>query len=90
MIPIKWVGLKPEQLREVLGAAATPTAALTFEAPINAHFDVLFDHAAAAAHGSDLAAADSLGVGLPLAKSNTRISAPHRCAGNLPLGAESL
>ena len=38
MVPIKWVGLKPEQLRKVLGAAATPTAALAFEAPIDAHF----------------------------------------------------
>ena len=39
----------------MFGAAATPAAALAFEAAVDAHLDVLFDHSTAGTHRSDLA-----------------------------------
>src|SRR5438874_11119047 len=49
------MSLEPEQLAQILGAASTPAAALAFEAPVNLHFDILFNDAAASTHRSELA-----------------------------------
>ena len=56
MLPVVRVGLQPEELSEMFGAGTTPRTALAFKAPIDVHFDILFDHPAAAAHRSDPAA----------------------------------
>ena len=50
MGPIGGIVLKPVQLGQVFGAAASPAAALALEAPSDEHFDVLFNYSAAAAH----------------------------------------
>jgi hypothetical protein len=47
--------LKPEQLSQVFGAAASPAANSALEAPSEAHFDILFSHSAAASHWSKFA-----------------------------------
>ena len=46
--------LKPEQLSEMFGAIARPTAALALEAAIDAHLNILFNHSAAGTHGRAL------------------------------------
>lgn len=46
--------LEPQKLSEMFGATFGPTASLTFKTPVDAHFDVLFDHIAAAAHRRSL------------------------------------
>ena len=47
--------LKPEQLSEMFGATFGPTASLAFEAAIDTHFDILFNHSAAGTHGREFA-----------------------------------
>ena len=42
MDPISGMGLEPEQLGQVFSAVAGPAAALAFEAPVDAHFDIPF------------------------------------------------
>jgi hypothetical protein len=42
MNPIDGMGLEPEQLGQVFSAAAGPAAALAFEVPVDARFDVSF------------------------------------------------
>jgi len=37
------MSLEPEQLGQVLGAVASPAAALALEAAADVHFDVLFN-----------------------------------------------
>ena len=37
------MSLQPEQLGQMFRAVASPAAALAFEAPVDAHFDVLFN-----------------------------------------------
>jgi len=41
------MALEPEQLGQMLRAVATLAVALTFEAAVDAHFDVLFNSSAA-------------------------------------------
>src|SRR5204862_6806210 len=48
MVPISRMILEPEKSNEVFGTTSGPTASLAFEAPVDAHFDVLFDHTATA------------------------------------------
>src|ERR1700730_13538430 len=55
MVQISRMILEPEKLNEVFGTTSGPTASLTFEAPVDAHLDVLFDHTATAAHRRKLA-----------------------------------
>ena len=55
MGPISGMGLEPEQLGQVFSAVAGPAAALAFEAPVDTHFDVLFNCPAARAHRSKTA-----------------------------------
>jgi hypothetical protein len=50
------MGLKPEQLRQMLGSAASPTAALALKATSDMHFDILFNDSAATSHRSETAA----------------------------------
>jgi hypothetical protein len=50
------MGLKPEQLRQMLGSAASPTAALALEATADMHFDIFFNDPAATSHRSEAAA----------------------------------
>ena len=40
MGPVEGMSLEPEQLSEVFGAGASPTASLAFEATGDVHFDV--------------------------------------------------
>ena len=55
MDPIIGMGLEPEKLGQVFSAVAGPAAALAFEAPVDAHFDILFNCPAARAHRSKTA-----------------------------------
>jgi hypothetical protein len=49
------MSLEPEQLGQVLGAVASPAAALALKAAADVHFDVLFDDSAAGAHRGEFA-----------------------------------
>ncbi len=45
--------MEPEELGEMFGALARPAAALRLEAPVDAHFDVLFKCSAPGTHRSE-------------------------------------